>query len=223
MESESGKERERGLMFGVVFLLFVLFFPCSAGLSVVGSAIIVGYILIKLVRVIRNRKKLLTFEENNPVSGNEGRMETDFLMANTVERSIGPAKDSNIWLLLWFSELMVLMLGLSDLGSALWYFLQLHVLHITCTPALAFFGTVFEPASVFIVTFISISLFVLLRNSLILQTKRSIKITVLVLLFLCALSWILPLILSIVYLVSGIYGAGRIIDFFFFYFFNFFF
>jgi hypothetical protein len=57
-------------------------------------------------------------------------------------------------------------------SSALWYFLQLHVLNIGCNNVLAFFGTVFEPVSVLCVTGISVSMIVLVRGSLTLQTRQ---------------------------------------------------
>ena len=178
----------------------------SSGLSIAGSLLIVGYIVIKLVRQYRARR--------NPVAVQTGlllRHQTDFYSLSDVEKSSGPAREFDLWLLLWFSELLVLNLGLADLGSALWYFLQLRVLNITCNNALAFFGSIFEPASVLCVTLISLSLLLLLRNSLILQTRAQMQRKLVALTFSCFfISWTLPLILAVIYYATGQYGQDSV-------------
>jgi hypothetical protein len=146
----------------------------SSGLSVVASALVIGYISIKLVLQRVRRRPLIT------VAGysSSDHLTTDFMMGTVQRSTLESGGDADVWLLLWFSELAVLGLMLADFGSALWYFLNLHVLGIGCNDALAFFGSVFEPASVFIATFITLSMFVLLRGSLTLQTRSSMKRTV---------------------------------------------
>ena len=108
--------------------------------------------------------------------------------------------------------------------------LQLHVLSIECSTILAFFGTVFEPASVLSVTGISVSMLVLLRGSLTLQakekhlfgfvrfdgfpslqTRSSVKRTLRVLLFsTIALAWALPVLLALVFLLKDQYGSDAV-------------
>ena len=79
-------------------------------------------------------------------------MATDFTKSVEVLETVGSAQDRD-WLLLWFSELAVLALMIASLGSALWYFLQLHVLGVSCNKALAFFGTIFRAGQCFVCDF----------------------------------------------------------------------
>lgn len=105
----------------------------------------------------------------------------------------------------------MLSLSVADLGSGLWYFLQLKALHIPCNGAFAFFGTVFEPASVLCVTWISISMLVLLRKSLVLQTRKQMKHTLVFLIVCCCfISWTLPIVLSVIFLTLDQYGSDQV-------------
>ncbi len=148
----------------------------SSGLSVVASFLVIAYVATKLF-LQRFRRRPSVTVTGHPSSGSEDYLTTDF-MIGTRKQTTGAAQDAEVWLLLWFSELSVLCLMVADLGSALWYFLQLHVLGVGCSDALAFFGTVFEPTSVLVVTAISLSMLVLLRGSLKLQTRSAMKKTV---------------------------------------------
>lgn len=76
---------------------------------------------------------------------------------------------------------------------------------------LAFFGTVFEPASVLGVTSISVSMTVLVRGSLTLQTRAGIKRKLRAMLIGGVLvSWLLPLGLALVFLLKDQYGSDAV-------------
>ena len=184
----------------------------SSGLSVVCSAAVVAYVLVKLWVQHRRRAGGRTMNAVvTAASRSSGEfMATDFTKSVEVLETVGSAQDRD-WLLLWFSELAVLALMIASLGSALWYFLQLHVLGVSCNKALAFFGTIFEPASVLCVTFISMSMLILVVGSLSLQTRKSMKRTVTTLLFLCFfVSYFLPMVLALAYLVQDQYGPDSV-------------
>lgn len=91
----------------------------SSGLSVVCSFLVIAYIVTKFVLQHHRRRHPLHLSEA-PHSGEIQRMmKSDFLAASSVSTSRS-AHEADVWLLLWFSELVVLSLMAADLGSALW-------------------------------------------------------------------------------------------------------
>lgn len=145
---------------------------------------------------------------SNPVSENESAA---FLREGQQATSKTYESDTQHWMFLWFSELMVLSLGVSDFGSSLWYFLQLHVLQVPCSNFFAFIGFVFEPAGALLVTSVTISTLVLLRKSLVLQTRRQMKNTLTLLWIISnVVSWVLPIVMGSVFWYYGRLGSDQV-------------
>lgn len=95
----------------------------SSGISALCSLLVICYIVTKLVIQYRRRQSTVV----QPLSADEQdlsrQMHSDFLSASSSEVS-SSAHVADVWLLLWFSELIVLCLMTADFCSALWYFLQ---------------------------------------------------------------------------------------------------
>lgn len=183
----------------------------SSALSVVGSLCMVLYIAVRLVIFFRRSGSRTTRAPMSP----RGRALSDsdpgeFARHAAEGITVTLETESQHWLLLWFSELLVLSLALADLGSSLWYLLQLRALGLPCTSLFAFLGFVFEPTSVLLVTFITASTLVLLRKSLVLQTRRQMRNTLLVLwVGGNVVAWVVPVLMGLFFLFQGHLGSDQ--------------
>lgn len=155
-----------------------------------------------------NKKAQREVIRSAPVSDNESAA---FLREHQNATETAWEAGTEHWMFLWFSELMVLSLGISDFGSSLWYFLQLRVLGVPCSNFFAFLGFVFEPAGALLVTCVTISTLILLRKSLVLQTRRQMKNSLTALWIISQIvTWVLPIVMGLLFWAFG--RLGKVVD-----------
>lgn len=110
------------------------------------------------------------------------------------------------------SELLVLTLVVADLGSALFYLLQVRLFNVPCGPGFAYAGLVFEHAAVWVLTYMTGSLLVIMQRSRSIQSYSRMRTTLRWLLA-CGVvgSWIVPVLvgLAVLYFDSGV-GSDQV-------------
>lgn len=106
---------------------------------------------------------------------------------------------------------MVLALAIANFGASLWYFLNISLFDIPCSSFFAFIGFYFEPASVLIITCISISTLFFARKSVEMQTRGQIRSTLLWWWVMSnVISWVSPIVLGLYFFARGEYGADSV-------------
>lgn len=105
----------------------------------------------------------------------------------------------------------VLSLAVANFGASLWYLLNVSVFNVPCGSFFAFLGFYFEPASVIMITCISMATWFFARKSAEMQTRGQIRKT---LLWWWAISniltWLLPIFLGLYFYFRGEYGSDSV-------------